>query len=350
MRTTAMSDDLQERVLQAARENRMPGATMCANLLNPDTTEATFAALKNVWRQWRKGQRWRGLQREGYDPKMYKDIAGTAPYKSMRLMWILNIQDRHTILHETLASSRVGDPTGTAPDPAAPIVRTARAARAAEPEPEPTHAVSDGPPPGYDTTGIAYDPAFPIDPAMMLDPGTATTSIGMRTSAFSYESDDLVWNAPLMVVMADAYDPKDIIQYRFQSCNLSELMAEDRPNWPDYRKADFVSFDDMWLNWKGLEITTLSNHLLQMGHMTEQGSLWWSFRPATQWRAMLYNETNRLQITNADVFRDIVRRTYEEHFPWYHGKRERGRGGVPNGPRPCFTIFVVPNSQGKSIH
>ncbi|KAJ5707586.1 hypothetical protein N7488_007387 [Penicillium malachiteum] len=246
MRTTAMSDDLRRRVLQAARENRMPGRTMCANLLNEDTTDATFAALKKVWRQW---------------------------------------------------------------------------------------------------PGIAYDPSFPVDPALMLPPGTATAGIGMRTSTFSYENDDLVWNAPLMVVIADAFDPKDVIQYRFESCNLSEVMAEDRPNWPDYRKADLVSFDDMWLNWRGLEISTLTNHLLQLGHMTEQGSLWWSYRPASQWRAMLYNETNRTQITSSDSFREIVLRTYEERFPWYHGRRERGRGGMPNGPRPCFTIFVVPNSQ-----
>ncbi|KAJ5621581.1 hypothetical protein N7528_006364 [Penicillium herquei] len=344
MRTAAMSNDLRDRIIQAARENRMPGTTMCANLLNEDTRDVTFAALKKVWRQWRKGQRWRGLQREGYDPRLYKDIAGTAPYKSMRLMWILNVQDRHSVMQETLVASRVGDPTGSAPLPAVPGVP----ARAAEPEPAPP--IESGPPAGYDTAGIAYDPAFPIDPALMLPPGTATAGIGMRTSTFSYENDDLVWNAPLMVVIADSLDPKDVVQYRFESCNLSEIMAEDRPNWPDYRKADLVSFDDMWLNWRGLEVSTLTNHLLQLGHMTEQGSLWWSYRPASQWRAMLYNETNRTQITSSDSFREIVLRTYEERFPWYHGRRERGRGGMPNGPRPCFTIFVVPNSQGKSIH
>ncbi|KAJ6016198.1 hypothetical protein N7540_010789 [Penicillium herquei] len=321
-----------------ARANRWP-ATMNANILNDETRNSTLEALRKLWRQWRKGQRPRGLQKEGLDPQQYRNIAGTVPYKRMRLLWILNRRDRSDVISETIALSRLA---GLSPEP----LLTADAAADNGPP------VDDGPPPGYDTAHVGYDPLFPVDPTLMLDPAAESQleALGVRTtSTFTYENDDLIWNAPVMVVIPNPTNIADAGLYDFQSCNLSEIMPEDSPLNPNYKKNDYKSFDDMWLDYKALQITTMSNRLLQIGAMTEEGSLWWTFRPASQWRLMLQNENDRTPIGNDERFREIVRHTYQQLFPWYYGRRGRSRGDIPNGPRPCFTIFVVPSSQGKSI-
>ncbi|KAJ5730590.1 uncharacterized protein N7483_005098 [Penicillium malachiteum] len=347
LRPGHMTKEWEEYIIGVVEAYRFP-AHLNARILDFETRERALEGLRKLWRQWRKGQRFRGLQRDGFDPKNYRNIAGTAAYKKVRKLWILSRQDRNEAVEEDVAAFKLArlDPEGAA------AAAAAASAAAFDPGFNPDfapafdHSVPDPPfaPAVPAAPPVGFDPGYPYDPAFMHDPANNELP-GIRASRFDYNNDDLVWNAPLLVVVPDPDNPTDCSQHEFHSCNLSEALADDSPLNPDYLKDDFVSFDDMWIDCKGLQILTLVNRLIDLGAMTTEGSVWWSFRPSHQWRMMLMNATDRTPILTENGFREIVRRTYQEFFPWYYGKRNRDRGPTPNGLRPCFTIFVVPNSQ-----